>query len=390
MWGFIIGLLIVIGMVVLADGWLVAHVPPLAWIFSHVPYSRWIFWGVIAVACLWALFAIVAAQEKDREAKAAEEKRVKAEEERTARAKRMAAALEEENRTVARAMDMTGRYSPEHEAALRRQYTADRATYWEWGDGTKGEAGEDDRPDWDHDNEMRQWECDPDDEDAYIAFVESVLQRASVPDAEEPEARPFQVGLRDGLDVRATERRGHQNFTNGAIDWINVSEHSDLLSGYVENAGWIDPSFTRIGSASRTLECEVLQKDPWVQRNHRKFTLISLDAPNSGPVFYNRVILPLVNLKGSSKDHLYEWLEIMFHFCAGKPFAYYSVYVPSPQIHRIAWKHKVQIVHFPLNHLPSTLLNRNGSFRFLSLTRRQWKEFDRRRSARTATWSGPQ
>jgi len=262
-------------------------------------------------------------------------------------------------------------------------------------------------------NAETRWECAPDDEDAYVAFVEYALRRASVSDPEEAKSAPLQVGLRDGLDVRATlrdwaqgtvyvreEQRGHLNFTNGAIDWVNRSEHSDLLSGK-EKGGWIDPSLIRIGSASRQSNeqpLEMLLKDPHVQRNYRLFSLVTLDAPTAeGSAkalgvrsFYQRVIRPIVNLGRSPKDHLYEWLDIMFQFCAGKPFAYYSMYVPSPEIHRVAWRYKVQVVHIPLHRLPARLLDRNRSFRFLSLTREQWEEFKRRRSARTATWSRPE
>lgn len=254
--------------------------------------------------------------------------------------------------------------------------------------------------------DKQRWECDPDDEDAYIAFIEYALRRASMSSPEEAKSVPFQTGMRDGLDVRATlrnwtedtiyvreDRRGHQDFTNGAIDWANTSEHSDLLTGK-ESSGWIDPDFTKIASAS--LEGDdhvVLQQDPWIQRDFRRFTLVSLDSANKIPGkggFYDRVTMPLVHLKRTPEHNLYEWLDIMFRFCARKPFAYYSTYVPSPEIHSIAWKHKVQVVHFPLHRLPFRLLERNRSFRFLALTREQWTEFNRRRSARTATWSRPE
>ena len=78
----------------------------------------------------------------------------------------------------------------------------------------------------------------------------------------------------------------------------------------------------------------------------------------------------------------------LFEFCAGKPFAYYSTYVPGPKVHRVAWRHKVQVVHFPLQRLPGKLMFRHKDFRFFALTRAQWEEFERRRSASAATWSG--
>jgi hypothetical protein len=256
------------------------------------------------------------------------------------------------------------------------------------------------------------WECPPNDESDYVSFVEYVLRRASLADPEEEKSAPFQTGLRDGLDVRATlrnwaegtiyvreEQRGHQNFRNGAIDWINASEHSDQLAGKVPG-GWIDPDLTQLGSCSReTREYDALQKDPWCQRDYRDFTFITLDAPTSRPTalpksslptFYDCVIRPLVDLDVSrnKKSNLYEWLEIMFRFCAGKPFAYYSRYIPSPKVHHLAWQHKVHVVHFPLQRVPMRLLQRHKTFRFLGLTRKQWEEFQHRRSASAATWSG--
>jgi hypothetical protein len=256
----------------------------------------------------------------------------------------------------------------------------------------------------------RNWECSPNDENDYTSFVEYVLRRASLTDPDEPKSAPLQIGLRDGLDVRATlrnwsngkiyvreEQRGRLNFTNGAIDWINASEHSDELAGKV-SAGWSDPDFTRVGSCSRTIkEPDILEKDPLVQRDYRNFTLISLDAPTSrpdrrrsSPSFYDRVIRPLVDLDvlRNKKSNLYEWLAIMFEFCAGKPFAYYSRYIPGPEIHRVAWQHKVHVVHFPLQRLPARQLDHHKTFRWFALTREQWEEFQRRRSASAAMWPG--
>src|ERR1039458_7451247 len=165
-------------------------------------------------------------------------------------------------------------------------------------------------------DKTKKWECAPNDEEDYTSFVEYVLRRASITDPEDAKSAPFQIGLRDGLDVRATlrnwaegrvyvreEQRGHLNFTNGAIDWINASEHSDFLTSKV-TGGWIDPDFTRVGSCSRERSgTEVLQKDPHIQRDRREFTLITLDAPTSrsgskrsSPSFYQSVIRPLVDL----------------------------------------------------------------------------------------------
>ena len=114
------------------------------------------------------------------------------------------------------------------------------------------------------DDKRTYWKCSPNDEDDYVSFVEYVLRRASLTDPDEAKSAPFQIGLRDGLDVRATlrnwtkgkiyvreEQRGRLNFRNGVIDWINASEHSDSLTGKLPDGGWIDPDLTRLGSCSR-------------------------------------------------------------------------------------------------------------------------------------------
>jgi hypothetical protein len=254
------------------------------------------------------------------------------------------------------------------------------------------------------------WECYPPDWEQYEEFVNYIMRRASVSDPEDARSVPFTSGMRDGLDVRATlrrwteskvyvreEKRGHLNFTNAAVDWTSATEYSAVLRG-VTPGGWIDPSQTRLGSCSRETEDKVriLQNDPYVQLNHREFSFLTLDLPTSarGPKgeearsFYHEVILPLVRIP-KTRDNLYEWLEIMFKFCAGKPFAYYSRYVPSPKIHRIGWLHDVEVVHFPLQRITERLRRRNQVFRFMSLTPAQWEELQRRRANAAGTWSSP-
>jgi hypothetical protein len=85
-------------------------------------------------------------------------------------------------------------------------------------------------------------------------------------------------------------------------------------------------------------------------------------------------------MTSSSGNNLYAWLEIMYTFCAGTPFAYDNRYVPSPRIYRIASLHNVKILHFALQEIPEHLRTRNPSFRFMALTASQWEELQRRRS----------
>ncbi len=251
-----------------------------------------------------------------------------------------------------------------------------------------------------------RWLCYPEDEESYVSFVNYVLRRASQSDPGEPQSVPFSSGLRDGVDIRATlrnwakstiyvreEQRGHMNFTNGAIDWTSGSERSDVLTG-AKPGGWIDPDLTQLGSCSRQSagSRKLLEPNPVVSLHHREFSFVTLDLPTEARSkddanFYDQVILSLLALKGPAEDNLHGWLDVMFTFCSGKPFAYYSRYVPSPRIHHLAWRHKVELRHFPLRLLPSRLLDRNRTFRFMNLTREQWEEFERRRAEAQGTWS---
>ena len=147
------------------------------------------------------------------------------------------------------------------------------------------------------DDKATYWMCSPNDEDDYISFVEYVLRRASLTDPEEAKSVPFQIGLRDGLDVRATlrnwaegtiyvreEQRGHLNFRNGAIDWINASEHSDHLTGKVRG-GWIDP-------ISRGLEAALAQpEDTMFYRMIRGFSATTGTSPSSRWISRRRIPL---------------------------------------------------------------------------------------------------
>lgn len=251
------------------------------------------------------------------------------------------------------------------------------------------------------------WVMYPPDEEEYESFVEYALRRASVSDPGEVRSSPFMTGIRDGLDVRETirhwkegtiyvreEQRGQMNFTNGLIDWTSDSEYSDVLQGRI-GGGWVDPSARHIGSASRQPDGTdiTLQTTPytaWIQC--RELSLITLDAPTWGQGaeedhdFYHRVILPLLAIQGTPEDNLYGWLEIMFRFCPGKPFVYYSRYVPSPRIHALATKHNVKLAHVPLHRLSQALLRKHHQFLFFELTRPQWDEMNRRLQVRKGPW----
>jgi len=61
----------------------------------------------------------------------------------------------------------------------------------------------------------------------------------------------------------------------------------------------------------------------------------------------------------------------MFAFCRGKPFVYYSRYVPSARICQIATQYRVRLLHRPLRLIPSALLRRHRTFQFVAVTRQQ-------------------
>ena len=81
-------------------------------------------------------------------------------------------------------------------------------------------------------------------------------------------------------------------------------------------------------------------------RRPREWSFVTLDHPTfeTGPeegAFWTRVIKPLLDLENTRKDDLCEWLKLVFAFCEGKPFVYYSQYLPSARIHALALAHKV-------------------------------------------------
>lgn len=252
--------------------------------------------------------------------------------------------------------------------------------------------------------ELEIWAGYPADDAAYEAFVRYVLEHARATDSDQATAVPFTVGMGEGLDVRATIRHWHEGevyvrekertplrITNGLVDFTSSTEDSWILQRAgcgpqgapypdVLEGGWIDPQLQNAGSVSWQVRgCRVLQTDPFhLQVNDRELSLLTLDAPTwvrdeTALTFYDHVIRPLVDLP-PAESNLYSWLRIMFAFCRRKPFAYYSTYVPGPRVHSLAREFGVRVVHVPLRRIPKPMIEAHRSFRFMSLTRRQWHE----------------
>jgi hypothetical protein len=252
------------------------------------------------------------------------------------------------------------------------------------------------------------WGAYPPDEAEWEAFVQYLLRRASVSDPGEARAVPFCSGLEDGIDVRATirhwaedvvyvkqDQRGQMNFTNGAIDWTSDREDSDILQGR-RVGGWNDPDSPHVGSASREFEHEVLQDigEAQVTERERTWTVLTLDCPThldhprGRRTFFDAVIDgELLKVQGRDGDNVYAWLEGMFRFCGGKPFVYFSRYVPGPRIRALAKAHDVDLVWSPLHRVPQELLRRHRHWRQLWLTESQWEVLKQRLDAsKSGSW----
>jgi hypothetical protein len=135
-----------------------------------------------------------------------------------------------------------------------------------------------------------------------------------------------------------------------------------------------------------------------MQRNYREVSLITLDAPTwiKGKAgirksFYDCVIKGLVDLKEKPENNnIYGWLEVMFNFCRNKPFAYYSLYKPSPRILSIGQKFGVRVIHVPLTRVPQRMLQRHQSFKYMSMTRDQWEDLlERIGESQRPFWAAP-
>ena len=250
--------------------------------------------------------------------------------------------------------------------------------------------------------ETFRWHAYPPDQEAYEDFVRYALRRASQLDLVDGPSVPFVSGLESGLDVRTTIRfwhedqvyvrrhlQGSESIRNGVIDWTSRAEDSKILrGGGGRRAGWNDPDSTAIGSVSRAVGHETIgtQGESEVTRRPREWSFVSLDHPTfetrpATGAFWNRVIEPLLDLQNGRED-VYDWLELMFTFCEGKPFVYYSQYVPSARIHALARSHKVRLRWCPLGRLSATLLARHRFWHQLWLSDSQWRALQARLAAR--------
>ena len=79
----------------------------------------------------------------------------------------------------------------------------------------------------------------------------------------------------------------------------------------------------------------------------------------------------------SKSDNLYGWLRVVFAYATGKPFVYYSRYVPSARVFQLAREHDVRLVWSPLHRIPAALLERHRTWRQLWLSESQWERAHR-------------
>ena len=97
----------------------------------------------------------------------------------------------------------------------------------------------------------------------------------------------------------AVAPRHDQRITNGIVDFASREESSAILSGLApdcDQAGWVDPSCTRVGSVSReVVPPVVLQETPChVSLRQRAFSMVSVDVPTS----YRKQLRTLIRLVG--------------------------------------------------------------------------------------------
>jgi hypothetical protein len=259
-------------------------------------------------------------------------------------------------------------------------------------------------------SEEAYWFTYPEDTKTYEFFVRYVLDLASGADLNDGMLGPLTGGMANGIDIRATSRYWQMEdsyvpepspssgrVTNGLIDWTSRNENSWILQNTAlappdtpysdaTSRGWIDPDLLGVGSVSWQVRNSVeLRSKPFLmQRNYREVSLITLDAPTwiegeSGTrqSFYDIVIKELIDLdliETPENNNIYAWLEVMFKFCRNKPFAYFSLYEPSPRILSIGSKFGVRVIHVPLTLIPERMLQRHQSFKFMRMTPSQWED----------------
>lgn len=164
------------------------------------------------------------------------------------------------------------------------------------------------------------------------------------------------------------------------IDWTGRSEEELARGG--ETSGWVDPSSTVVGSASREIvDQECLMEAPlYVTRRRRELSLITTALPtyreDGGPSFYDLVIDPLVGLPEPSD--LEDWLRVFLPPFRGEAVAWIGREAPGAAARRAADAFGVRLGHVPLAELPAPLVARHKAFRFLAVTEAQAEALRRR------------
>jgi hypothetical protein len=232
-----------------------------------------------------------------------------------------------------------------------------------------------------HANERRYWGAYPADELAYEKFIRWALALAR---HNQPASQFRGPPEHDGIQ---SDGRRPQKFTNGIIDWTSSSESASVLQG-TTLGGWIDPDCAHVGGMSRVrndTRVAIATEPAGVNLERREWSFITLDAPTwmtdasrRSEGLYPRLIRPVVELVGSRDDNLYGWLDLVFSFCAGKTVVYYSRYVPSVLIGRIAAAHAVRLTHRSMRVLPEALFARNAAYRSMHFSLEQWRALESR------------
>lgn len=161
------------------------------------------------------------------------------------------------------------------------------------------------------------WGAYPSDEVSYEEFIDWVLILAGLYNPRSPR---LQLGWGDIITAPFGKP---DRFRHAIIDWTSRSEFSPTLMGDLPG-GWIDPDCLHLGGLSRVLNNTrvLLATIPGeVNLERREFSFVTRTCPTwiedrtrEDESLYSRLIHPIVELKGTYKDDLYNWLTLIFAF----------------------------------------------------------------------------
>ena len=250
------------------------------------------------------------------------------------------------------------------------------------------------------------WHAYPPDQEAYEEFVRYALRRSQ---SERP-ARRSVAAVREWTRGRVGCADDHSVLARGPgvrpPAPATIGNHPERRDRLDESRGGLQDSARRRGTRSRMersrfdrhrqrVPCGWARDDRRTGRvvgdtpatrvvvRHARPSHVRRHGPGTG-AFWNRVI-DAARGSGEGAGRRVRLAGAGVPFCEGKPFVYYSQYVPSARIHALARSHKVRLRWCPLGRLSATLLARHRFWHQLWLSDSQWRALHARLSARAET-----